>query len=77
MKLYRVYREFNTLEEAVSFQNNGVVKKLEEPAKNKLIIVVNSFTCEYAGCGSHQMELNVDMDIDDIDQLSKQLDKMK
>lgn len=77
MKKYRVYREFATLEEAVAFQNNGVIEKVEEPNKNEFKLIVNSFKCEYAGCGSHQMELTVNMDDDNIFNLSKQLDEIK
>ena len=33
---------------------------------NKLKIIVNDFKCDYAGCGSHQMELEITIDKENL-----------
>jgi len=41
-----------------------------------LILVVNKYSCDYAGCGSHQMELKVTMNLEEIILLLKQIEKL-
>ena len=33
---------------------------------NILRIIVNDFKCKYAGCGSHQMELQININKEDL-----------
>lgn len=56
-----------------------MVEKLswEDEYNITIDLIVNEFNCEYAGCGSHQMELTVKTTLDDLQNLYEKLKRVK
>lgn len=49
----------------------------EEQYEIKTSFVVEEFSCDYAGCGSHKMELNITADLEALQDLYEKLSKIK
>lgn len=49
----------------------------QEQYELKLKIIANSYKAEYAGCGTHQIELDLNLGLDEMQNILEQILKIK